>query len=77
MFGVEHNFFELGGHSLLAVKLITLVREEYAVDIPVSAIFEASTIAGMAAYIDTVLWTRKEQNSQAIDTDEDREEFEL
>ena len=37
------NFFELGGHSLLGTMVLARIRERFAVDLTIRAIFEAPT----------------------------------
>jgi acyl transferase domain-containing protein/thioesterase domain-containing protein/acyl carrier protein len=50
--GVEDSFFDLGGHSLIAVRLFALVKKTFAVEFPISILFEAPTIAACAALIE-------------------------
>ncbi|WP_298857713.1 type I polyketide synthase [uncultured Sulfitobacter sp.] len=49
--GADDNFFDLGGHSLIAVRLFATVKREFGVEFPISVLFEAPTIAEIAARI--------------------------
>ena len=49
--GVNDNFFDLGGHSLAAARVISRVIQAFRWELPVHAMFDAPTVAEMAAVI--------------------------
>jgi amino acid adenylation domain-containing protein len=66
--GMRDNFFALGGHSLLATQLVALLRDRYAIEMPLRWIFEAADLRGVA---DRVLDEGLKAMAEEIDELED------
>jgi hypothetical protein len=47
--GAFDSFLDLGGHSLLATRVAARMREVFAVEVPLSSLFEAPHLAALAA----------------------------
>jgi amino acid adenylation domain-containing protein len=53
--GIHQGFFELGGHSLLATQVMARLATALGVEIPLQALFDAPTVAGLSRAVEEAL----------------------
>ena len=75
--GIHDNYFELGGDSLLAVQIISRLRDNLEIELPLPRFFETPTIAGLTEFIETIRLTRLGPRLYRETTTSEREEGEI
>lgn len=65
-FGIHDNFLELGGNSLMAAQMLTRLREAFPVQLPLSDVFEAPTVASLSARIQVLMGTEPSVGKETV-----------
>jgi amino acid adenylation domain-containing protein/thioester reductase-like protein len=52
--GADDDFFELGGHSLGVIELLAKIRDRFQLEFPMRVLYETSTVASLAAAIESI-----------------------
>ncbi len=53
--GIHDNFIEIGGDSLTGIRIISRLKEDFELDLPVNLIFQKPTIAELALSIEDMI----------------------
>jgi len=69
--GVNDNFFELGGNSLLALKFVTILQQQHNLYLPITKLYQQSTIANIEAYLsnkttETIIATKQKNDATEV-----------
>jgi acyl carrier protein len=61
---LDDNFFDVGGHSLLGTQFVLRARKVFGVKITLRDVFEAETVADLAARIESLIFEEIEALSE-------------
>ncbi|MFK7829719.1 MAG: amino acid adenylation domain-containing protein [Congregibacter sp.] len=68
--GRHDDFFDLGGHSLIAGRVASRLSLHWTIDVPIASVFEHSSVASLASYIDNQQWAQADLGELAHDEEE-------
>ncbi|EXL60860.1 hypothetical protein FOCG_00135 [Fusarium oxysporum f. sp. radicis-lycopersici 26381] len=60
----DADFFSLGGDSLRAGRLLSTLRNEFSISLPITAVFNGGTVTSIAAHIDKMLHSKTGESDQ-------------
>ena len=65
--GVNDNFFDLGGHSLLATQIMSRIRENLQIELPLRALFSNPTVGELTVIAEEALKSRTTTDPLSIE----------
>jgi amino acid adenylation domain-containing protein len=72
--GIHDDFFDLGGHSLLATQLVSRIRDQFGISLPLKYIFRYPNPAELGTTVSTLEAARNHAQTELSD---DRDEFRI
>jgi acyl carrier protein len=60
--GINESFFDIGGHSLMAMQLVSRVRIQFGVELPLYDFYAAPTIQNLAELVEEEILANADSN---------------
>jgi amino acid adenylation domain-containing protein len=64
--GVDDDFFALGGHSLLATQIVAQLRSDFAVNLPLHALFSYPTVATLSQQVVELMQESPDSDTEGL-----------
>ncbi len=64
--GLNDNFFDLGGNSLNGLQVVARLKQEFNVQLPAVALFEAPTVGALARYLRPAAPQQVQQSAEQV-----------
>jgi len=61
--GIDDNFYDLGGDSLIAIKVLSRLRDVFAVELSVNDLFERPTVKQLCERLEVMSWAQDENSN--------------
>ncbi|WP_419799279.1 MAG: beta-ketoacyl synthase N-terminal-like domain-containing protein [Terasakiella sp.] len=68
--GIEDNFYDLGGDSLIAIKVLSRLRDVFAVELSVNDLFERPTVKQLSERLEVMSWAQDESDTDCDEMEE-------
>jgi amino acid adenylation domain-containing protein/non-ribosomal peptide synthase protein (TIGR01720 family) len=63
--GVDDNFVGLGGDSLVAVRIVSRLRRQFDIALPLRTLYEIPTVGALSRHIEAIQWARESAGQPA------------
>jgi acyl carrier protein len=57
--GVDDNFVVLGGDSLVAVRIVSRLRRQFDIALPLRTLYDMPTVGALSRHIEAIRWARE------------------
>jgi len=68
--GIEDNFYDLGGDSLIAIKVLSRLRDVFALELSVNDLFERPTVKQLCERLEVMSWAQDQGTTNCDEMEE-------